>query len=270
MKNKLIITDLDGTLLDHNQLISPENRKAIQRFKEDGGLFTFATGRMERAVKAFVEQVKVDIPLILYNGAKIYCPLTKRVLFERYYELSISFYKKLIEFSDDQVGLLFYQNGDIYTYEKNAVTESYEKKDSVHVKVRNDVYNAPINKTLIIAERSKLEQYEKFVKESPFAFSLVYSESNYLEILPNGVSKGKAVKELKKLLNRPSIETICIGDNLNDYMMVKTADKGIAVENAHPDLKEVASEVTVHHENHAIAKVISDLSSERDSIHEMK
>ncbi|UCZ52816.1 HAD family hydrolase [Bacillus shivajii] len=268
MNNKLIITDLDGTLLDPNQKISPENKKAIERFKGDGGLFTFATGRMEHAVKDFVEQLNVDIPLILYNGAKIYCPISNKILYEREYDLNMSFWEKLIELSDDQVSLLFYQNGGIYTHEKNAVTEAYEKKDSVHVKVRDDVYNEPVTKILIIAEGKKLEQYEKFVQGSPFDFTLVYSESNYLEILPKGVSKGEAVKELKKILNRPSIEAICIGDNLNDYTMVKTADKGIAVGNAHPELKDVASEITVHHEEHAIAKVISDLVDERDPVHE--
>lgn len=264
MRKQLIISDLDGTLLDSSQKISMKNQNAIYDFKRKGGLFTFATGRIEPAVKPYVEQLKINLPVILYNGAKIVCPVTQKVLYERSFQIHFNFYEKLIELADEQVSVLFYQNSGIYTDVKNLVTEAYERKESVRVQTRNGIYEERVNKILIIANRKKLKQYESFILASPLDCTIVYSENNYLEILPKGVSKGVAVNKLKRIMNDPFIQIICIGDNLNDYTMMKVADKGIAVENAHPVLKEAAAEVTVNHENSAIAKVISTLTREHN------
>lgn len=259
MQNYLFVTDLDGTLLNKNQNISSENKAAIKEFQTKGGLFTIATGRMEKAVEEFVKELHIDIPLILYNGAKVVCPLSGKILMEKYLDTPIEVLMQVNEFVNKGIGVLFYQDMEVYTIFKNKFILEYEEKEKVKVQIKNDVFLYPITKILLIGESDQLKDVEYIIKNKEVPVNLVYSEPTYLEILPVGTSKGEALRFLKHYLNKPSIYTICIGDNLNDLSMLSEADKGIAVENAHPNLKQLADEVTVNNENHSVATVLNDL-----------
>ena len=68
----LICTDLDGTLLKKDKSISDENKKAIEYFKNEGGYFTFVTGRMANFVKDVIHQVKPNAPIGCVNGGGLY------------------------------------------------------------------------------------------------------------------------------------------------------------------------------------------------------
>ena len=71
MKYKMIISDVDGTLLDENHQIPEENKNAIKRYIESGGLFSLATGRTEKSAVSIQRELSINIPVILYNGARI-------------------------------------------------------------------------------------------------------------------------------------------------------------------------------------------------------
>jgi len=259
LKNILLITDLDGTLLNGQQKISLENKNAVRDFIDNGGFFTIATGRAEKAVKRFVEELNISLPLILYNGAKIIDPITWDVLYEWNYELPLDIWGQLAELENEEIGILFYQHSEIYTTAKNDTVLKYEKKDQVIVNLKTTPFKDPITKLLLIGNSESLDKLEHLFKNSGLSISLVYSESHYLEVLPYGVSKGSAVKLLKSYFNNPTPYTICVGDNLNDCSMFVEADEGIAVGNAHPKLKEIANFVTVDHKKHAMASIISKL-----------
>ena len=68
----IIMTDLDGTLLDDKKQISPKDMAAIDDFRSKGGLFTLATGRGVAMARSIVEKLKVDIPCVIFNGAAVY------------------------------------------------------------------------------------------------------------------------------------------------------------------------------------------------------
>ncbi|MFS0862148.1 HAD family hydrolase [Fredinandcohnia sp. 179-A 10B2 NHS] len=259
MKNTLLVSDLDGTLLDRNQQISEENQKAIKFFKEQGGLFTLATGRMEQSVLPFIDELQIDIPVILYNGAKIYSPLSKKVIFERqlenYEELAKQLMKK--EFHKE-LGFLLYKDGDVYTHNRNEIVRAHEKKDGVICKVLpEEILAEPITKVLLISSSKEILQYcEKMVLQSRVNCELIYSETTYLEILPINASKGNALQELVRYLQRSDLQTIAVGDNLNDVSMLQVATHGYLVENCHEQLKNATYKKTVHHEHHAIADIL--------------
>ena len=67
----LILTDLDGTLLDGQNRISPENQAAIRHYMENGGRFTVATGRSLKGMEHFFPALAVNAPAILYNGSAV-------------------------------------------------------------------------------------------------------------------------------------------------------------------------------------------------------
>ncbi|MED1794696.1 Cof-type HAD-IIB family hydrolase [Brevibacillus nitrificans] len=260
MHTIMIVTDMDGTLLTMDQKISEENRAAIKRFQDAGGMFTLATGRMEASVRPFIENLRLNTPMILYNGAKIYCPTTQTALYEQGMQLPRHVWQCYLDLLQEDVGMLLYQQGKVYTPRANTIVTEHEKKDSVICgAIEHASLNEAITKLLIISDNpERLKQFERATVASGLPLDFVYSEANYLEILPRGVSKGAALEKLVGLYPFP-IYTIAVGDNLNDVTMIQTADKGVAVANAHPELKKIADEITVHHEQHAIAKIIDDL-----------
>jgi Cof subfamily protein (haloacid dehalogenase superfamily) len=256
----LIVTDMDGTLLDRFHNISKENELAIRHFKANGGLFTLATGRMELAVLPYIHQLEIDVPVILYNGAKIYSPLTGRVIYEKQLIVPRTIWKRFISEQSAETAILVYRENDVFAPVRNEVLEIHERKEGVRCKeMQEEWMEDPITKILFIAPREKLEQLEKVIITSGIGCEMVYSEANYLELLPEGVSKGAALIELVKMLQVEELFTIAIGDNMNDITMLEQADRGIAVGNACNPLKLAADELTVHHEDHAIQSVIRDL-----------
>ena len=68
----LLFSDLDETLLNHQKEISAENRKALDYFTQEGGMFSIATGRSEVISRKFTQILPINHPAIIYNGCGIY------------------------------------------------------------------------------------------------------------------------------------------------------------------------------------------------------
>ena len=255
----MLVSDLDGTLLDSKQQISTENLEAIQTLKNNGGSFTIASGRMVQAAMPYIEQLKIDIPVILYNGAVIYDPVERKIMMKK----SLTEPKQVMRMIKPytalgEVGILFYHDADVYALEKNSVVRAYENKEKVVCKIfSEELLEKPIIKILMISHvPSILTQCEVMLMASNYPCELVYSESNYLEILPETASKGTALLTLQEYLQPSNFHTICVGDNLNDLSMLQAASKGFFVENSHALLKQSEFYHCVHHEQHAIADII--------------
>jgi len=255
LNKTLIVTDMDGTLLNGQERISEENLRAIKAFMEAGGLFTLATGRAEKSVMPYVRELGVQLPLILYNGARIVHPETLDILYEKQLTVPPALWNELLERIDSGLELLVYLGRDVFPLSAESWTKRIaEGKFDKPVLEFGEKNVAKL--VAVSASHERLEEMKRLIQESGMPCTLVYSEPTLLEILPQGASKGDALKELVRMLQIDGLRTIALGDYLNDVEMLKWADNGIAVSNAHPQLKEVADEITVHHEQHAVATVI--------------
>lgn len=261
MIKTLIVSDLDGTLSNEHHEIDPANVKAISEFTSLGGLFTLATGRMEKSVLPYIEQLDINIPVILYNGAKIYDPVTKTTLYEKNLAVPRDVWGIINEFIFQNVGVLVYQNSEVMCANRNVVIEEYEKKEKIRCgNLLKETYDQPITKILIISPSVELlKTIEQRILAYDWGCETLYSETNYLEILPKGASKGDALRRLVQHFPNKKITTVAVGDNLNDVSLLTQANIGYAVENANPLLKEVADKITVHHTSHAIVHIINDI-----------
>jgi len=270
MKNNLIVTDLDGTLLNNKHEISTQNQKWIKKFKASGGLFTFATGRMEDTALPYAEQLNIDIPIISYNGARIYCPIRKRILYEQSLKIPKEIWE-IIKSTKQENGVFIYSDGNSYVLERNSIVKEFEEKEKMQCILHqgDGLKNDPLTKVLLIMrDVQELNRIRKEIVQDGFNCETVFSEINYLEILPAGVSKGKGLTKLINYLNNHSpIHTIAVGDNLNDISLLQTADNGIAVANARKELKAVADVVLEQsNEEDAIAKLIENLEGKTSKL----
>lgn len=272
MKGKLIISDLDGTLLNNQHKVSEQNQRWIKKFISEGGLFTFATGRMEETTFQFIEQLNITLPIISYNGARLFCPIQNKILYEDTMLVLPEIWKMILE-SPHEYGLVIYKDNQPFTLNKNSIIENFEQKEKINCKLGSleSFIDSPISKILLMVEKesiygkdANLLELEKNILENSSDFTTVFSESNYLEILPVGTSKGRGVNRLLHHLDKESLYAIGIGDNLNDISLLKNVNLGIAVKNAQQELKQIANKVLERtNEEDAVAYVIETLRDNR-------
>lgn len=256
-EGRLLVTDMDGTLLNGQRLVSPENARALERFTEGGGLFTIATGRMEKTVKPHLINLPVNLPGILYNGAAIYDFSEGRVLWHNYLPDSITEVAQRIIDRFPGIGFQAFHGGDIYFISQNEETDGHRFREGFDPIISTmDKVPKPWYKALMAWEPEKLAIVEAWLKETGGDFHAVFSEPQFLELLHPTASKGHALKQLLSMQGLQPLKVVAMGDNLNDLEMLKEADVGIATGNANELLRKAANLCCGTNDRHAVAEVI--------------
>ncbi len=260
----LLVSDLDGTLLDSRKRISHENRRALERFVAGGGRFTLATGRIARAVLPYLPLLPVNAPAILYNGAAIYDLRRQEMVWESFLDRDVLPLLAEIMQEFPELGVEVYRGEEVFFPRKNPITERHRDLERFPDRPSTiDQLGLPWRKVLTAWEPEQLDRVEAFLKPKTLPCHLVRSDPFYLELLPRGASKGAALRILAGLLGLSVTATVAIGDHLNDLEMIREAGIGVSVANGHPDLKAAADRIGLHHEEHALAELVSWLEEQR-------
>ena len=260
----LLCTDLDDTLLTDNKQVSEKNRKAIDYFKSEGGLFTFSTGRVPMGARLILEYVVPNAPIVCFNGGGIYDFSENKILWSRKLDSDAISAVEYVDRRLDFVGIEICTEEKIYFSRINAKVREHQVLEKLP---DNDLDYHDIpevwQKVLFMTEEHELNTVRRTISESPFAdkYTFVQSSPWYYELLPKNSTKGDGLIQLGKLCGIDRSHIIAVGDNENDLEMVKMAGVGIAVENAIPIVKNSADYVTADNNSDAIAKVIYDLEN---------
>lgn len=225
---KLFITDLDGSIIDESEVISSKNVEAINLLRKNDIEVTIATGRRWSSITKIVEPLNLNIPVIIYNGAGIYDPVKNSYLYLKY-------------LSKKEVAESLTVISEYWDYIKLGVywdDKLIEDKEALGLLKQN---KEGIIKIFIEGEEKFIKELKNKILQDKDCLNVVFSSYKYLEILPKGVSKGKALKELVKFLGIKLEEVIALGDYDNDEEMIKWAGLGITLENASIRLKKVAN-----------------------------
>lgn len=238
---KLIVADLDGTLLKSNKSLDDNIKDVIsgQDYK-----FTIASGRSMVLVRKFISELDINTPYITNNGAEIYrsdaCVTQYSIPDEE-----VRFILNQIREFD----LECHVNTDncIYTMGKIDLILPFRKRfECVLPIVDNASTNAvcanTINKIMCIDK--DLNKVEKFAKKINLYCEHVHcerAEGNAFVIVNRQASKGKALKNLIELLQISTEEVIVFGDNYNDVSMFETVKYSVCMENADKDVKDKAT-----------------------------
>lgn len=262
--NILLITDMDGTLLNSSSKVSKENLSAIQAFVDRGGNFTVATGRMHTSVRPYISNLPLNTPAILYNGAMIYDFNSNKVLWQQCLKEDAKPVLKWIFQNYPDVGIQIYSNDTIFVCRSNIETEKHLSREKLKPIVCDiDDVPFPWIKTMLIADNKLLKNVKESLKDKEISFRTVFSEPQFLEMLHTNTSKGTALNELIKILGFSRNNVVSLGDNLNDIELIDTAGIGIAVDNAHLELKQIADYCCCNHNDHAIAEIIKWIDEEK-------
>lgn len=273
MQYKLVVTDMDGTLLNSEKKISSENLKAIKRLKEKGIKFAIATGRLDTMIKSYLKEIENDSPVICCNGA-----LIRNILKDEFYYANDIQNKDCLKVSEicDKYNAPFVLYGEhtVYSNSVNFKIKSlydYNSKvceeDKVKINIASNIFDEfnhkeRIFKILIISDDNKI--FEKIKNEINGIEGLVAykSDVNFLDVMHSGVDKGDALNKLSQIMNIKKEEIIAIGDNHNDVGMLKNAGYSIAMENGENVAKDAADYITCSNDEDGVAKALNLLSIE--------
>ena len=232
----LICTDLDGTLFRKDKSISEENKKAIEYFKSEGGLFTFVTGRLPYYSKTAYDAVMPNAPFGCINGGGVYDGVTGEYVWACELPREALTLVEYIDRAFPEVGIQICCHRRTYFAKENALMEKFRGITGLPNLTSHyrDVAE-PIAKVLFGTEdEEEMAGIARALAEHPLAadFGFIRSERTLYEILPKGINKGVALTKLSEHLGIEPGKTVAIGDYDNDVGMFLAAGLGVAVKNA--------------------------------------
>lgn len=258
---RLVASDLDGTLLNNEWQISPQNSAAIRQTVAKGVKVTLATGRMAASTRKYAEQLGLDVPLITYHGALVEQALSGEVLYRKVVPVELA--AELLEILVKKgVHTQFFIKDRVFVRKHNAYSEYYSRMSGLQVE-ETDIYKLlqkepeGCEKILCIAEEEDLPKIVVELKEI-YGDRLHFTSSspNFFDMLNPEVNKGAALKALAERWEIKASEVLACGDSQNDIEMLSYAGIGVAMENAHPELKKIADYITASNEQDGVAKAL--------------
>lgn len=260
----LLCTDLDDTLLTDDKRVSEENIAALQYFMENGGLFTFATGRVPEGARLMLQYIVPNAPMVCFNGGAIYDYASEKFIWQAELNDRAEGAIAYVEKNFPPAGIEVCTDSQVYFCRTNRIVEEHKRMENFPDNDRDyhDIHET-WRKVMFMVEEKDIEPLKNVIAESPYANDFTYMRSSpwYYELLPKGATKGAGMLRLAKLLGIRPENTIGMGDNENDLSLVQDAGLGIAVANAADCIKKAATMLTVDNNSHAISAVVKYLDS---------
>ena len=273
MTIKLVATDIDGTLLSSENLISARNRAAIEAATEAGLLIAFVTGRPPRWLDPLIEMTGHLGVAVGANGAVLYDLATEQTLSshtiatELMREVAVDLRAEFpdVRFAVEYGAEFAAEHGYIHDWEINPERDR-----------RGNLIPPPVIAPLeVITERPGLKLLAKDRGAEPDVFlaaaaaiagdraTLTHSSSyGLLEVSAPGVTKATGLAELAERNGVAPHEVLAVGDMPNDIPMLQWAGRSYAVANAHQSVKDVADEVTLSNDDDAVGALIEAVLAE--------
>ncbi|MCZ8515556.1 Cof-type HAD-IIB family hydrolase [Paenibacillus filicis] len=256
---KMLAIDIDDTLINDEKQITPGTAQALADALAHGVIVTLATGRMYASARQLASQLKLNVPLITYQGALVKNALDGRVLYERTVPQSAA--RKLFEYCERYgLHLQTYLDDVLYVKESNEKAKDYAALSNIPFTVYpafHELADKAPTKLLIIDEPAKLDDIALELRELlGQEVHITKSKPHFLEIMHREGTKGHALSHLADHFGVELSQVIAIGDSWNDREMLEVAGLGVAMDNAVPALKEIADYVTRSNNEDGIQHVV--------------
>jgi len=261
LKYKMVVLDLDDTLLRDDYTISYRNVSTLMKAQELGVKVVLASGRPTQAMLQFarlLDLAKYDSYIISFNGAVVTSMKNHEILFEKC--LTREEIHSLHDFS-------LSNNLDIITYtEKGVVSETESEYIDVEINLtglphhkvscfKSEIKSTAV-KCILLEDPEYLKSMETKLKAERTDLSVARSKPFFLEVMPHGVDKAASIEILAKRLGIEQHEIIAVGNAGNDLTMIQYAGLGVWVDNVTPELRHLADDIVASNMNDGVAEVI--------------
>ena len=259
----LYVSDLDGTLLRNDETLSAHTCETINALVERGMLFSYATARSYVTASKVTRGLTARIPLIVYNGAFTIDNATGDILLTNFFEQDVSpLLDDLIAHGVYPIVYAVVEGKETFTYVDSlcspAMRQYVDSRGSdPRKRPAEDVrrlYEGNIFYFTCIGDPEKLAPlYEKYRGEHHCVYQMdMYTQAQWLEIMPAAASKANAIRQLKAHLQCDRL--VVFGDGKNDLDMFHLADESCAMDNAVDELKAAATHIIGSNEEDGVAR----------------
>lgn len=259
MKYKMLVLDMDDTLLNDDHTISNENKEMLFKAIEKGVHVILASGRPTPAMTRYAQELELENSFIIsYNGAVITDLKTNEIIFEQMltkdqihelYEYSVKSKTAIITYIDGAV--VSETDSEYIDIELNITGLPHNKVVSFIEAVQT-----PAVKCILLEEPSYLKTVEKDLKEAMPHLSVSMSKPFFLEVAQHGIDKAASIKILAEKLGVLQSEIIAVGNAGNDLTMIEYAGLGVWVDNVTPELRDRGDIIVASNNDHGVAEVI--------------
>lgn len=260
----LLVSDFDDTLYDLNMRVPPVNLQALERFVDQGGRFTVATGRAHTTFAPYAHLAPINAPVILSNGSALYDFQQDRMLYQTQLPDAASQDLARLCRHIPELGFEAYHGEDIYVYRPNWVTDMHMKKVGTSYTVCPiEQMPVPWTKAIVQGEHEPLLRAREWLERNcPGRYEAIFSNHYYLELTEKGSNKGGMAVRVARMLNIAPEHIYCVGDNQNDIPMLEQSVIPFAPANCAQEVKDWGARVLCHCNDGTIAQVI-ELLEER-------
>lgn len=263
---KIVVCDMDGTLLNSDHLVSKNNLMAIHRLEDEGIPFVVATGRAYQLMKPYFDMLALENPFILSNGGEVSLAYSEKPLQSAYLDeedaINIMDYCK----KHKMVYLVYTRNAIYSTY--NSRVEFFKEQNKKLKPHQRAIFKDMIdhadlsakhkvNKILIVEiDRSIHQKAVEDIKKMG-KFEIAESQTSFIDVNPFEVSKGYALSFIADYFNVEVKNIMAIGDQDNDVSMLEKAGFSICMDNGSEKAKKAADFITKSNDLDGVAHAIN-------------
>ncbi|MDF2672742.1 MAG: Cof-like protein hydrolase [Clostridiales bacterium] len=232
---KLVALDLDGTLLDDHLDVSQRTKETIRNLVNRGIFVAFVSGRMLKAAELVSSILELRIPIVAYNGAKVFIPEKEEIFCKK---IPLPEALKVIKYGEERdLYVKVYIDDILYIKEPDKKSLAFSKSRNINYKVvgkLSENIKEDVNMIVVYYKEDRNEVLDEKLKDINVTFTT--SMSGSIEAIPKGISKDKGLMILAEHLNIKSENILAIGNGLNDLEMLSYAGIGIAMKNSEGSL----------------------------------
>ena len=268
---KMVVSDLDQTLLNSDATFSPENLDAIRAAEAKGIFFTICSGRIFPMLEVYTRTLDIQGPIITTNGAAIVDGKSGKLLSKHTIPHEIAV--RILDFARERdydysalTGQVSYFSGNsqrIKRFERyNEIAESDGLKamrlEYFNGRSYTNIENDILKMLLYQIPAEEFSSVTAFLDSIP-EIHFTSSDEGLLDIMAAGTNKGTAVAEVRKFMGLTKEQVCVFGDYINDLAMFEEAGLTVAVANAHEELKSKALYVTDTNDRAGVARALEAL-----------
>lgn len=268
IKDYLIAVDLDGTLITGFDNYDKKSFRLLKRLAKDNYV-VISTGRPLRSSKYYYDLLKLKTPIANYNGALLHHPndlnFPKTMISINRFDLF-----KFMKDNEDILETVFCEiEDDIYLYKETEYIQPYLHAEGANLTIGDltKTLQSNPNGAIIFSKLGSEAQLINYVEENfqgRIKIRIWYTKTVVVsEFYSPLTSKANALQKICEYYHIPKEKIIAIGDGHNDIEMIEYAHFGIAMGNAHPELKKVAKYHTTSVKEHGVYHALKQIKKGR-------
>ncbi len=253
---RLVAIDLDGTLLNSSKQVSEQTARALQCLPQSGVKVVIASARPPRSVRHIYKALRLDTLQINYNGALVWDEPNQRAIFHQPMERKLV--RRMIERARDLFEDVLVTCEILDRWYTDGVDPSFTTETGRLF--RPDVIAPiesfcvePITKLLFLGDSKMISRLETAMgMEFEKHVTVIRTDEHLIQIMDKRVSKARSLQRVARHYGIADQQILAIGDAPNDVGMLQISGIAIAMDNAHPRVKQVADWIAPSNDDHGV------------------